>query len=65
MLYNGEGTEKKDSLAVMWFIISATNGNEKSKSFIDNLKTTISDDEFQNYLKVTQDFINKNTQVIK
>jgi len=65
MLYNGEGTEKKDSLAIMWFIISATNGNDKSKIFVDDLKSKISDNDFQNYLKVTQDFVNKNTQVIK
>lgn len=64
MFYNGDGTEKNDSLAIMWFIISATNGNEKSKDFIDDLKAKISDEDFRNYLKMTQVFVDKNRQVI-
>jgi TPR repeat protein len=64
ILYNGEGTEENDSLAIIWFIISATNGNEKSKNFVDDLKLKLPDDEFQNYIKMTQDYVNKNPQVI-
>jgi len=64
MLYNGDGIEKNDSLAIIWFIISTTNGNKKSKSFIDDLRLKISDEKFKNYFKIAADFADKNPQII-
>lgn len=64
MFKNGEGTKKDESVSIIWFLISATNGNDKSKEFIDNLKSRISDEQFQNYMKMTEEFIKQNPQVL-
>jgi TPR repeat protein len=65
MLYNGDGINKDESLAYIWFLISATNGNEKSKKIIDNLKVNVTDEQFQNYIKEAKEFKKLNPQVIQ
>lgn len=64
MFTNGEGTKKDESLSTTWFLISATNGNEKAKGVIDNLRTRISDEQFQRYRAMTEEFIKQNPQVL-
>lgn len=64
MLQNGDGVEQDASLANVWFIISATNGNEKSKSVIDKLKARILNEQFQEYIRKTEDFIKENPHVL-
>lgn len=65
MYLNGDGTEKKESAAISWLIISATNGNDKSKSIIDKLKTKLTKEQYQDYYKATEDFVKKNPKVLK
>jgi uncharacterized protein len=65
MIINGEGTEQNDSLAITWFIISTTNGNEKARRVIDDLKLKNTEQQFQKYIDKTKDFINQNPGVIK
>jgi len=64
MLQQGDGTAKDETAAIIWFLISATNGNEKSKGVIDSLQGKISNEQFQHYMKMTEDFIKQNPQVI-
>jgi len=64
LLQNGQGVEKNDTLSIMWFIISATNGNENSKGVVDNLRNRISEEQFKIYLEMTRDFVNKNPETI-
>jgi TPR repeat protein len=64
MLQNGDGTTKDETAAIIWLLISATNGNEKSKDFIDSLEARTSNEQFQKYIKLTEDFIRQNPLVI-
>lgn len=64
MHLNGDGAKKDESIAIIWFIISATNGNEKSKEVIDNLKSKIPNEQFQDYINRAEDFIKQNPQVL-
>lgn len=64
MLNNGDGINKDESMSIIWFLISATNGNDRSKKIIDNLKSRVTDEQFQNYIKRAEDFIKLNPQVI-
>lgn len=65
MYLNGEGTKRNESSAMTWLIISATNGNYKSKSFIDRLKAKLTKEQYQNYYKTTEEFLKKNPKVLQ
>ncbi len=65
MLQNGEGTAKDETLAIIWFIISATNENERSKRIVDNLQQKVSAEKFREYIKKAEGFIKQNPQAIK
>ncbi|MEQ1584480.1 MAG: tetratricopeptide repeat protein [Cyclobacteriaceae bacterium] len=64
MFFNGDGTNKDESIAIIWFLISATNGHEKSKEIIDNLKSKISNEQFQDYINRAEDFIKQTPKVL-
>jgi TPR repeat protein len=65
MLQNGEGTAKDETLAIIWFIISATNENERSKQIVDNLKEKVSEDQFRSYMMKAEAFVKQNPQAIR
>lgn len=64
MLLNGDGTKKDETTATIWFLISATNGHQQSKEIIDNLKSKVSNEQFQDYINRAEDFIKLNPQVL-
>jgi TPR repeat protein len=65
MYLNGEGVSKDESLGVAWLIISATNGKDKAKEFIDLLRPKLPKDQFQIFIRKAEELTKQNPMAIK
>lgn len=65
MYLNGQGTQADSLQSNIWFVISAINGNEKAKDYIDAVRQQMSKRSFQKIIQLAKDFVTQNPSVLQ